>query len=372
MTQNAGGTTTEPPRAAPPPETPRRRRRWLSATAIVIAVAFGVTAIVANFVHVPYVIISPGEAMALDQQIVSVSGAPTYAHRGDLLFLTVRVSNADPSVWRYLFAQLDDDVSVVKKQDVIGCATFAESARLNTMLMQQSQDEAKTVALRRLGYQVVDAGSEAVVVNVLCGGPAQGRLEQGDVITTVDGTPVTVADEVGPLVRAHTPGEDVALGVERGGKHRDVTVRLGEHDGEALLGIQMQTVTHEQYPFEVNIDTSRIGGPSAGLAFTLAIIDTLTPGNLTGAKRVAVTGTIEPDGSVGIVGGVEQKTVTARDAGVKLMLVPVGEAKGAREHADGIHVVAVRTLDDALRALEHAGGAPVPASPGGQAPPTGQ
>jgi PDZ domain-containing secreted protein len=105
-------------------------------------------------------------------------------------------------------------------------------------------------------------------------------------------------------------------------------------------------------------------GPSAGLAFTLAIIDDLTPGNLTGGKRVAVTGTITSDGLVGPVGGVEQKAITARHNGVSLMIVPKSELKDARQGAGNIRVVGVDTIDEALAALEKAGGSPVPpASP---------
>jgi PDZ domain-containing protein len=102
-----------------------------------------------------------------------------------------------------------------------------------------------------------------------------------------------------------------------------------------------------------------VSGPSAGLAFTLAIIDDLTPGDLTGGKRVAITGTISPDGTVGPVGGVAQKAVAARSAGAKLMLVPPQEYDDAKSHADGMTVVRVSTLDDALRALRNNGGDPV-------------
>jgi PDZ domain-containing protein len=110
----------------------------------------------------------------------------------------------------------------------------------------------------------------------------------------------------------------------------------------------------------VHIDTHRVSGPSAGLACALAIVDDLTPGDLTGGKRVAITGAIAPDGSVTPVGGVAQKTIAARESGAKLMLVPVGEAATARAHADGMPIVTVRTLDGALAALQRSGGSPVP------------
>jgi PDZ domain-containing protein len=122
----------------------------------------------------------------------------------------------------------------------------------------------------------------------------------------------------------------------------------------------VQSFVQYDFPIEVNFDLARVGGPSAGLAFTLAIIDDLTPGDLTGGKRIAVTGAIAADGSVLPVGGVEQKAITARNDDVDLMLVPRAEARQARRGADDLRVVGVRTIDDALAALEAAGGAPVP------------
>jgi len=340
----------------------RRRRRW---PAILGTVALGVIAVIVAamaIVRVPYVILSPGEATALDDHVVTISGAPTYTHRGDLVYLTVRVTNDDPNIWRYVLAKLDDDVSVKEREDIIGCASYEESARLNQDLMAQSQDIAKQVALQRLGYQVTESGGRVVIVDVECGGPSEGRLQLADVITAVDGTPVVRNDDVRPLVRAHQPGETVHFTVRRDDDTRDVAVRLGRRDDLGFVGIATQTFTDASFPVAITIDTDRVSGPSAGLAFTLAIIDDLTPGDLTGGRRVAITGSIQPDGSVGIVGGVEQKAVTARRNGARLMLVPVGEAKTAREHAEGMKVVAVRTVDDALAALAANGGDPVPAA----------
>ena len=350
------------PAGAPPSVAPAkpRRRPWQVA-AVVLASALGAAAIGANFIRVPYIITSPGEATPLDADVVSITGAPTYSLDDDLLFLTVRVSNRDPNLWRYLFALLDDDVSVDKREEVIGCQSYAESTRLNDLLMSESQDAATTVALRRLGYEVVEEGNRVVVVDVLCDGPSRDRLMAGDVITAVDGTPVAVADDVRPLVVAHSPGERLRVTVDRGGETREVDLRLGERDGAAFMGIRSQTVTEQHFPFSVKIDTRSVSGPSAGLAFTLAIIDELTPGDLTGNQRVAVTGSILPDGTVQVVGGVPQKTVTARERGVSLMLVPRGEAREARSHAGDMRVVAVGTIDEALQALEQSGGDPVEA-----------
>jgi len=296
----------------------------------------------------------------------------TFRHDGELLFLTVAVSNRDPNLYRYLFARLDGDASVVKRETVIGCAGYEESSRLARDQMDQSQDAAKAVALERLGYEVPALPGRVQVVDVLCDGPSEGKLALGDVIVAVDGTPVESADQVRPLIAARAPGDTVEFTVDRDGERTTVPVVLGERPdpppaGEApdagggFAGIVTDTDRRHEIPVDVTIDTARVSGPSAGLAFALAIIDDLTPGDLTGRGDVAVTGTIEEDGTVGPVGGVAQKAVTARRAGARLMLVPADEVADARARAGDMRVVGVRTLDDALRALAKAGGSEVPA-----------
>lgn len=375
--------TLAPPPPGPPPHTggSRGARRnlwapWLAgiATVLVLVVLVG-----AAFVRVPYVIITPGDATPLDDSVLRVDGAPTYTHDGDLLFLTVAVSNRDPNLYRYLFARLDGDASVQKRETVIGCAGYEESGRLARDQMEQSQDAAKTVALRRLGFEVPALPSRVQVIDVLCDGPSDGVLELGDVILAVDGTPVTTAEEVRPLIVVHPPGDTVELTVERDGATRTVRLELGERPappegrtdpdaGGGYAGIVSQTDRRHELPVDVTIDTARVSGPSAGLAFSLAIIDDLTPGNLTGRGDVAVTGTINEDGTVGPVGGLAQKAVAAREAGARLMLVPKDEVDDARARAGTMKVVGVRSLDDALAALAKAGGTPVPiAAPAGAA-----
>ena len=324
----------------------------------------GAALIAAAFIHEPYVIVSPGQATALDGDVVHVAGTRTYRHAGELLYLTVRVTDSDPNLYRWLLAKLDGDVSVIEKQDVIGCASYAASARLNAFLMQDSQDVAKSVALQRLGYEVQPGSSRVLVYDVGCDGPSRGKLQPGDVILSIDGTPATRAQDVRPLVQAKQPGERMTVRVLRGNERVDVPVKLGERDGKGYLGIATQDLVRSMFPVDVSIDTQRVSGPSAGLAFTLAIIDDLTPGDLTDGRKVAVTGSILPDGTVGTVGGVAQKAITAREHGAKLMIVPAGEAADARDAVgDDVRIVSVRTIDDALRALRRAGGTGVPPAP---------
>jgi PDZ domain-containing protein len=397
----------DPDRAAPGPDREKEARKHRRHVVIAwIASVFGVllvAAVIAGFViRVPYVIISPGASTPLDASVVSIEGADTYPHRQSVEFLTVRVSNTDPTVWRVVSAWLDPDKDVEKRSDVVGCLSDTDNQQFNTDLMLQSQNDAKYVALTRLGYEVERSPARLTVIQACQGVPAYGKLRVGDRVVAVDGNDVTQLSEVGAAVQSHAVGTDVTFTVERDGERVDETVVTGkaskdrttclpasaadrtEADGATsgseagkggseagkggseaggtvpCVGIVTQSFVDYTFPVQIEIDTQRVGGPSAGLAFTLAIIDDLTPGSLTGGKRVAVTGTISPDGRVGPVGGVQQKAITAKTNGVQLMIVPKSEVKDARKGAGGVRVVGADTLDDALRALRSAGGAQVP------------
>ncbi len=331
-----------------------KRRRIGLFTAGAAAAALVVAILVALVVvKVPYVIISPGAATLLDKSIIEITDAKTYSHRGGVLYLTVRVSDGDPSVLRWLLAQVNDNVSIEPREDVIGCATYSESTRLNEALMDKAQNSARVAALQHLGYVVPQTSTAVYVTSVACDGPSFRRLQLGDEVLQVDGEPVDDAAKVRAAVQAHSPDEEIKLVVRRDGAARSVAVKLGEQDGKGLLGIVAETVGTWDFPVDVRIDTNRVSGPSAGLAFTLSIIDDLSPKNLTGGRRIAVTGSIEPDGTVGPVGGVAQKAIVARDAGAEMMIVPNGEARAAREKIgkDDFKIVPVKNLAEALAAL---------------------
>ena len=373
-----GSPPTPPPPAPPPPEPRRSRRHTVVAVALsTVGVLLAVVAVAGFLIHLPYVIISPGSATPLDSSVVQVDGAETYPHDGDVLFLTVRVSTHDPNVWRVVRSWLDPDRAVEERENVVGCLSDAQNSAFNTELMDQSQNDAKYVALTRLGYTVQADPPQIRIIEVCQHAPAYGKLEPGDQVLAVDGTAVADVQEVGSLVQAHRPGDDVDVTYDRNGTTSTATVvagkvskdRLscvdakGSTGGTPCLGITSQEFTTYQFPINVTIDTEQVGGPSAGLAFTLAIIDDLTPGNLTGGNQVGVTGTIAPDGTVGPVGGVEQKAITARANGVQLMIVPQLEVAAARRGAGDVRVVGVENIDEALASLQSAGGAEVPPPP---------
>ena len=376
MTAPFPGAPAPPPAPPAPPETPAAppapRRRWplvlgLAIAGVVIIILLG------TVIRLPYVIYSPGDATPVED-IVQISGAKTYKSPGEVLFLTVAVSRGRPNVWRYLAAELDDDSQVVGEDNFLQGQSRDKVNKENVVAMDDSQLAAKKVALEQLGYKVSATGEGAIVVQVIDGSPADGKLKVGDVITAIDGEPVQLADEVGPIVRGKPVGTTFAFTVTRAGKTRTepittVAGTTGELRGKPQVGIAPVTKDLKlDFPVDVTIDPGPVSGPSAGLAFTLTIIDELTPGSLTGGQKVAVTGTMDLRGNVGEVGGVPQKTAAALDAGAKLFLVPTAEVKQARARAgDDATVIGVDTIDQALRALRKHGGAPVQKVPAAEA-----
>jgi Lon-like protease len=323
------------------------------------------------FIHMPYYLISPGEARGV-AELIKVKGdqAQVFEPKGKILFTTVSLAG-NVNVYEALLGWLDDDVQVIDEEQITGGASRQEVRQLNIQAMVDSKLTATKVALERLGYRVAVSGDGALVTLVSPQTPADGRLQVGDVITAVDGEAVTLHDQVVTKVRQRRPGDQVDIRFKRHGQDQDQDVRLTTAtgtEGQPLIGVQLQTNDlRYDFPVDVNIETGLVGGPSAGLAFTLALIDDLSPGELTGGRPVAVTGTIDSDGQVGQVGGVAQKTVTARKAGAAAFLVPPQEAKEARAHAGKMRIIPISTLDEALAALEKLGGSGV-ALPTGAVP----
>lgn len=348
----------EVPKVPPPPWTltpPPRRRVWpwiLGGFCSLLVVA----SVVASFVQLPYYTIAPGDALDVNQ-LVTVHGARQYPPKGAVMLLFIR-QRSRINAWRWLQASLDSDIDMIKQRDYLGSADPAELDAAAVRDMTASQNSAKLVALRRLGYEVTRIHRVSVWA-VVRGRPAAGVLQAGDAIISVDGKAVTTPDALVAAVHEHRPGERVSVRYLRAGRQASASIRAGKDaKGNAMLGIFLGQPY--KFPFDLRIDTSDIGGPSAGLAMTLSILDELTPGNLTGGKQVAVTGEIFDDGTVGEIGGVGQKAVAARHRGAQLFIVPMGEVAEARSRAGSLPVVGVRTLADALEALRAAGGAALP------------
>jgi PDZ domain-containing protein len=334
----------------------RATRRQL--TLIIAAVGVGLSFAVASYLPVPYVILSPGPTLnALGtgpggRSLVQISGHRTYPGTGHLNLVTVSFQGGPSdrfNIFTALQAWLTTDEAVVPEQELFGPGqTQQQVTRQDTQEMASSEQTATAAALCLLGmkFTVVDK-----VVTVEKGMPAAGVLRAGDVITAVDGVPVTCKADARAMIRSHSPGTPVTLSVERNGTTRQVrltTVTLGGH---AVVGVAVAQ-GYRGFPFGVRIRVGNIGGPSAGLMFALAIVDKLTPGSLTGGRFVAGTGEISADGTVSPIGGVQQKMVGARAAGATIFLTPAANcADIAGAIPSGLRLVKVSTLSGAVRAL---------------------
>lgn len=356
---------TAPPNIAvggpPAPPRPGRFQRylawWVALGALLFVVAS--TAVAFTIITVPYYLLEPGAVRPTTTAIV-VEGTESYPPEGEIDFTTVAIRR-DVTVWEWLFARFDDSVDIVDKTVIDGHRTPDEQRRLTQLQMSQSQDDAVFVALRYLGYEVETLSFGAMVTTITAELPSAEVLELGDIVLSFAGEPVTDAASLVALTRRHRPGDIVEAEVVREGDDDPVTVLvpLVEHPeeaGVAFIGIGVQNEFDISAPFVVAIDAGTVRGPSAGLAFTLGIIDVLTPGELTGGRHVATTGTIDRAGNVGRVGGVPQKVVAAREAGVEVFLVPSSEYDEALRYAGDMEVWPVDTLADALEALALSGG----------------
>lgn len=311
-------------------------------------------------IHVDYYAIGPGGTFDTTT-LISVPGGKGYPSSGEVAFPTV--SQGRVTALGAVRGWLDPDVDVIKANRIVPPKTTdSQVEQFNQQLMDNSKEKSTAVALEHLGYTDAVHGTGAQIVQVLPGSAAAGSLASGDVIVAVDGKPVTLDVDAVDAVSAKGPGDTVHLTVRNAaGATREVVVTLGKGPSDpkrGFLGVTLQTADLAfKDPFPVKIDSEQIVGPSAGLAFTLEVLDQLTPGELTGGHRVAATGTMELDGRVGDVGGVPQKTASVVSGHYDLFLVPSGEYAQARQRAGSkVKVVAVDTLDQALAALSAIGG----------------
>jgi PDZ domain-containing protein len=261
-------------------------------------------------------------------------------------------------------------IDVLTTRDKYGDRTPTENRSISLQMMRTSSQVAQYVALKKLGYEDATIEPGAVVVGDLVpGAPATAVLQIGDTITSIAGTPVPTVDDLVKALAGKQPGDVVEVAIDRpdsGETTVQVTLMASPDDASrTIVGIVPFDTASVHLPFQVNIDTGRIGGPSAGLAFTLTLIDELSPGDLTGGANVAVTGEIALDGTVGAIGGLAQKVSAVRQAGVPTFIVPTAQgpdqiARAREIGGDDVEIVPVATLDEALVALRTLGGDPLP------------
>lgn len=296
---------------------------------------------------------TPGPALDI-APMISIKGAE--AHPKSRLFLTTVLSDMDVSVADWIRHQVEGGGDLMPRQEVIPPGISREEyGQLVTELMEESKVVAKIVALGRAGYEVKATGEGARVESLLPDTTAGGILQEGDVVVAAEGQQIQTATDLVNLVRRQKPGSTVRLSVKRTGDIFEARVATKESDSEpgiAVIGILIKTHNFgHSLPLQIDIDSQNIGGPSAGLMFTLGIIDVLNEEGLAPGHKVAGTGTMSLDGTVGPVGGVTQKVVGAEQAGAEYFLAPGDNVEAARGAARRIKVVRVDTVDDAIRFL---------------------
>jgi PDZ domain-containing protein len=272
---------------------------------------------------------------------------------GGIYFVDIIVRKA---TWlERLVPGLHDNASLVPA-DVVNPGGESDTQRRKEDLraMKQSQSVAAAVALQMLGYGELIHLNGIAVRQVVDGTPAAGKLRRGDVIVAANGRAAKTACTLQRILADRPSGAESTLEVRRGGRVRSVRLKplTDSGTGRRLVGIVAEPLVRiDELPVPVKIDAGRVGGPSAGLAFTLQVAEELGRDADHGLK-VAATGTMEADGCVDAIGGIEQKTAGARDAGVDVFLVPAGDNfREAKRYANGLPLVAVRSFPQALSAL---------------------
>ena len=327
-------------------------------TASVGAVALVVVVLALNFYQLPVVALSPGPAEDVLSRIKVQGGAQLYDSKGKLYLTSVGIDD-DVRFFEAILDLANRDVQLRPRRDIYPEGESTQQVnQQNAVDMDESKLLASVVALRLLGYRVDP--SAVGVAGVRPGAPADGRLRVGDRLIRADGRSVTNIQQLQSIIRRHRPGETLALAVKRGDDDVPVDVKVGLDGGQPRIGV----VLREEYgklPLQVTIDTENIGGPSAGLMFALSIYDRLTPGDLTGGRRIAGTGQIAEDGSVVPIGGAAEKMVAARRQGATVFLLPRGNCDEARAHPPrGLLLVPVSKVRDALDFLQSKPGSPAP------------
>ena len=378
---DAGGAFGSP---LPPIAGPRRRRVWPGAFIVLLIVVL-LAALIAARTSINYYVLTPGDAQPVSQ-FIDVPAADNHPLTGKILLTDVYVTQLNAlNYLRYRF--FDSDSQIVSGPDLLGPSTnqnqYLDQGYLE---MAQAQSFATAAALSHLGYTVTSTNAGALIFGIASDSPAASTLQVAQVITGVNDTPVTTDCSLVAALHGLTPGQRVALKVEDSsinsvgdfvaGPIVTKSVTLGKPPKgltdtacgaptapTAYLGIEPQTQQDWHFPVKVTVHTQNIGGPSAGLAMTLGIIDRLSSGRLTGNRIVAATGTIDQNGAVGDVGGVAEKTVAVERAGATVFFVPTVELPAAESKATPqLHVYAVNNLNQVLRILERLGGS-VPTKP---------
>lgn len=326
------------------------RRGW---TVLVGAVVLVVLSVLLSRLSVPYVALGPGPTIDTlgklkDKDVIVITGGEVSTSKGHLNLTTVSVRD-HLDLGSALRFWIDGTTAVVPRDLIIPPEKSEQQVeKENAAEFTGSQTAAETAALVALGHPI-----QVLVEKLPEDSPSEGKLVKGDVILEVDGTKVTSSQRTVELVRKRKVGDEVTIAYTRDGKPgtaKVVTKKATEGD-HAVIGVNLEQ--KQPTPYTIKFQVEDIGGPSAGLMFALAIIDKLTPDDLTGGTFIAGTGEIDDEGTIGPIGGIPQKMVAAKRAGATVFLAPQKNCEeAAKTVPDGLRLVKVTKLADALTSLE--------------------
>ena len=322
----------------------------------------------------------PADAQPVEPRL-TIDGPTTYGGAGQVLFVTVR--QPELSMLEWWIGRNNPAIDEKSYADLFATETPQQQATRGQRDMRTAKDTAEYVALKRLGFDVKLTPGDVIVDDLVClkvsddgrscaqRAPSDQVLDPGDKLLKLDGVPLSVVDDLGPVLARHKPGDKVTVDYERDGKPGTGQIELitapDEPEPRTIVGFVPSDTAVIKLPdnVKINIDTESIGGPSAGLAFTLTVIDQLSQGNLLGGKRVAVTGTININAEVGAIGGLTSKASAVLQSGAKYFLVPTAQgetdiANARKVVGNKVEIIPVATLDEALAALQRIGGDALP------------
>jgi len=352
---------------------PRQRNMWWALPLLTIVWLVTGALITSSLVKINYWEVAPGSAEEVASRFSfdknALSQVTRYETSAPILFVTAYGSKL--SALDALVGVLDPDVDVLNREEKFGTITPSEQRRLGFQAMASAKQIAEYVALNRLGYDVSIAYGKLIIERLVCEDAPRPlsaclQLNPGDTITAFDGIDIPTLSDLMPIIADYSPGDVVEVTITPHKTTDSVTKKIElmvspDDPNRTIIGVWPADTRTVDLPFEVDIDTDSIGGPSAGLSFTLALLDELTAGELTGGVKVAATGTIDGDESIGAIGALRQKTVAVKASGATVFLVPSAqtaeELSAARRVAGSkLRIVPVANLTEALKVLEELGG----------------
>ena len=305
-----------------------------------------------GFVKSDYYFMSPGPPY---QWNIEIENVQTYEYDGNLYQLTVRRDEANYFV--YAWARLNSQIDLYPREVILpDGVTPQELSEISIQNMMTSENVAIAVALDSLNYDIQSEGDGVLVVGLLDDSPVKDKLIKNDLIVSINNELVKSVSEFISMLRTYEIGDIVNIGLIRNEQELTIETKLIEHveyENEPMVGFLASTPNQQFiFPFEVDIKTGNVGGPSAGMMMALNVYNLLTEDDITNGKKIAGTGTIEIDGSIGPVGGVKQKVIAAKRANAGLILVPIANYEEASVFADdNTQIVAVDSFDNALNVI---------------------